>query len=92
MIVISNPDAIAEPVRSIAIHGNNKNTIEPEMTEVIEAICAKTNGTKDFLAESKVIQADGREILVAGIFDNFLRTCVTINHGCDSNDDCARFF
>jgi hypothetical protein len=42
----TNPAAVEVPVNSRAIQGIAINTIEPEMTLVIDAICSNTNGAK----------------------------------------------
>jgi hypothetical protein len=42
----TNPAAVEVPVISSAIQGIAINTIEPEMTLVIDAICSNTNGAK----------------------------------------------
>ena len=42
----TSPAAVEVPVISSAIQGIAINTIEPEMTLVIDEICSKTNGAK----------------------------------------------
>ena len=92
VMVTSNPALADEPVTDRAIQGISKKVmLNAKNPEKFDA-SSRTSGVRDFLAEAKVIQADRREVAIAGVLDDLLRAGVAVDHGGNGHDDCAGFF